>query len=168
MIIASGCGMTHFKPQPAQGSETSQSLADLTDGFVNQVESISFYKGGFFAGPGEPSWSHDLVIEFGVDGLATVHAKDLDPLCGKEGVLSNPERDQLVSLIRSVSFDVSSGIKTQDQGVEVLKINGRRGEAMAIHLLDGEVPAGQFVASNGAQLAQYLKSIDENLQRVCQ
>ena len=160
-VGAQGCGATPYET-PLASSEGSQSLGNLDKDFASQVDSLEF----------KISTAADITAKLSIlidlDGSAQARGLEADPLCQRHADLNRQAVDELVVMIRALEFDFSKAQVDPAANTEVLSINGRAGERLAIHLLDGNVPTTQFVASNGSAFAAKLKNLEANLQRTCQ
>lgn len=139
----------------------------------NIILSIHYFKGGFFAPPNQPNWSRDLTVDFTqylpqYNGYR-VHALHPDPLCFKaDGVMTQTQATDLINLVTQLQLYVSNGPFLPDIGVEYIEFTMQDGTKRRYHLMNGDVPAGEYYASNPTDVSTYLKTMDNSLPVACQ
>ncbi len=175
VIFLVGCdGMSSKKsksPAPANPSGNAGPGAGGGGSGQDIAASIAYYKGGFAAQPGEPNWSHDMLIDFNQvvqEGGYLVSAKHTDPLCFKTGALSSVKTHELFDLLAKLLVLPSTGPITPDDGLEYVEITLTTGEKRKYHLLNANVPAGELYATNPDDVRTFLQGVEGGLAVACQ
>lgn len=158
-LVLIGCG------KPLQIADADSALGKTSS---KTVKSIRHYRGGYFPPPNQPNWAYDTMITFQADGSAFVKGKDYDPLCFKTGHLGSLEALQLEEMLENLQIVQSDGLKAVDAGIETIEVTWNEGGTSKIHLMNMEVPAGEYVATNGSDLSDRLEEISANLAKACQ
>lgn len=137
---------------------------------TNVITSMRYFKGGFFVPPNVPSWSRDLTIDF--TDFTTgylVTSEHTDPLCFKaDGRLTTGDTTLLLDLVSRLQLFVSSGPVIADAGVEFIEFTLLDGSKRKYHLLNAEVPAGEYYAANPQDVVDFLRDLDDSLPVACQ
>lgn len=137
---------------------------------TNVITSMRYFKGGFFVPPNVPSWSRDLTIDF--TNFTTgylVMSEHTDPLCFKaDGRLTTADTNLFLDLVSQLQLFVSTGPVIADAGVEYIEFTLQDGSKRRYHLLDAEVPAGEYYASNPDDVVDFLRDLDDSLPVACQ
>lgn len=151
-------------------SNGAAASAGATGSSSNVVLQMHYFKGGFFAPPNSPNWSRDLTINFAdYDHGYLVTAKDTDPLCFKANArISTSETTYFLDLVSQLQLYVSTGPILADAGVEYIEFTLQDGSKRRYHLLNAEVPAGQYYANNPNAVRTYLQDLDDSLPIACQ
>ncbi len=137
---------------------------------TNVILSVHYYKGGFFVPPTVPNWSRDLNIDF--TNYTTgylVTSEHTDSLCFKaNGRLTSAESTLFLDLVSQLQLFVSTGPVIADAGVEYIEFTLQDGSKRKYHLLDAEVPAGEYYAGNPDDVIDFLRDLDDSLPVACQ
>lgn len=137
---------------------------------TNVILRMQYFKGGFFVPPGTPSWSHDLTIDFTQFNAGyLVTAEHTDSLCFYgDGKLTETETTTFLNLVRNLQLYISSGPILADAGVEYIEFTMQDNSKRRYHLLNAEVPAGQYYANNPADVRNFLQDLHASLPEACQ
>ncbi len=137
---------------------------------TNVILQMRYYKGGFFVPPGVPNWSRDLTIDFTqFNGGYLVTAEHPDSLCFKDDdVLTTAESTVFLNLVSNLQLVISTGPVLADAGVEYIEFTMQDGSKRRYHLLNAEVPAGQYYALNPDAVIDFLRDLDDSLPVACQ
>lgn len=136
----------------------------------NIILQMQYFKGGFFAPPSSPNWSYDLTIDFTQFNAGyLVTAEHPDSLCFfGDGKLTEAETTIFLNLVRNLQLYVSSGPILADAGVEYIEFTMQDNSKRRYHLLNAEVPAGQYYANNPGDVRAFLQDLHASLPEACQ
>ncbi len=133
------------------------------------VNSIRYYKGGWYGLP--PNWKYDLTIDFTkfVSGNFQVSAKHPDALCFKAGTLSLAQANALLAIYSQMQLQpVPPGPVIVDLGEESIEIKTLEGHTYKYYLEKDGISPGQTYVINPTAMRDFMENLDASLAIACQ
>ncbi len=134
-----------------------------------RFSSFRFFYGGWYPRPGTPNWSDDMTFVFKSNSI-TVDSKTTDELCIKPTyTLEDEDRVILLNFIKDLKVVVAKDIvPLPDAGSKTIVFKMIDGTESTVYLKEAGARNGDNLATNGAEIADFLQNLNKKIPIACQ
>ncbi|NUN04325.1 MAG: hypothetical protein HUU57_01070 [Bdellovibrio sp.] len=173
-VFFQNCGVGSFTASSVEGVGSKSSVVDTTTdddstpSEKSDFSSFQFFYGGWYPAPNQPNWSDDINFTL-KDGVLTADSKTSDELCTKPTyTVSDADRKAILELIAGLTLVVAKDIPPiADVGAKTIRLKLNNGSEKLIHLQATGAQNGDNVATNGAELGNFLQELNKKIPLAC-
>lgn len=172
-LFFQNCGVGSFTASSLEDTSIKSSVDSGKGDDSKQAEkadfsSFQFFYGGWYPAPNKPNWSDDINFTL-KDGILTANSKTSDELCTKPTyTVDDADRKVILDMIAGLTVVVAKDIPpVADAGVKTIRLKLNNGYEKLIHLDASGARNGDNLATNGAELGNFLQNLNKKIPLAC-